>query len=49
MTKGNPTHSRVHSSPLEQKKLLIFSIDGVLCYFPPSAILEGNGSVWKNC
>ncbi len=45
-TKGNSTHSRVHSSPLEAKKLLILNINGVLCYFPPSTILEGNVRVF---
>jgi hypothetical protein len=24
------------------KKLLIFSVNGVLCYFPPSTVLQGN-------
>jgi hypothetical protein len=45
-TKGNSTCSRVHSSPLEAKKLLILSINGVLCYFPPSTILEGNARMF---
>jgi hypothetical protein len=29
------------STPLGSKKLLIFSVNGVLCYFPPSAVLQG--------
>jgi hypothetical protein len=41
-TKDNSTHSRVHSSLLKPKKLLILNINGVLCYFPFSVILEGN-------
>ncbi len=42
MMKGSSTHSRVHSSPLGLKKLLIFSVNGVLCYFPLSAVLQRN-------
>jgi hypothetical protein len=42
MTKGRSTHSRVLSSPLGLKKMLIPNINGVLCYFPPSTILQGN-------
>jgi hypothetical protein len=42
MTKGSSTCSCVLSSPLGPKKLLIFGINGVLCYFPPSIVLEWN-------
>jgi len=42
MIKGSSTHLRVCSSPLGPKKLFIFSINGVLCYFPPLVILQRN-------
>ncbi len=41
-TKDSSTCLRVCSSPLGSKKLLIFSVNGLLCYFPPSAVLQGN-------
>ncbi len=44
--KGNSTHLCLHSSPLRPKKLLIFNVNGMLCYFPPSAILQGNAKVF---
>jgi hypothetical protein len=46
MIKGSSTHSHVHSSPFKLKKLLIFSINGVLCYFPPLVVLKGNARVF---
>jgi len=42
MTKGSSTRSCVRSSPLGPKKLLIINVNGVLCYFPPSVVLQGN-------
>ncbi len=42
MTKGNSTRLHISSSPLGPKKLLIFNVNGVLCYFPPSIVLQGN-------
>ncbi len=30
---------------LEPKKLLVFNVNGVLCYFPPLTILQGNARV----
>jgi hypothetical protein len=44
-TKGSLTHSHVHSSFLGLKKLLIFSVNGVLCYFPLLVVLQGNARV----
>jgi len=38
--------SCVRSSPLRPKKLLILSVNGVLCDFPPLAILQGNVRVF---
>jgi len=46
MTKRNSTRSRVHSSPLGLKKLLIYNVNGVLCYFPPLDILQGNARMF---
>jgi hypothetical protein len=46
MIKGNLTHSHVHSSPFRPKKLLIFNVNGVLCYFSPSIVLKGNARVF---
>jgi hypothetical protein len=42
MTKGSSTHLHVCSSPFGSKKLLIFCINGVLCYFPPLVALQGD-------
>jgi hypothetical protein len=42
MTKGSSTRLHICSSPLGSKKLLIFNVNGVLCYFPPSIVLQGN-------
>jgi len=39
-------HLCLHSSSLEPKKLLVLSINGVLCYFPPSAILQRNARMF---
>jgi hypothetical protein len=47
MIKGSSTCLCVCSSPLGPKKLLIFNINGVLCYFPPLAILQRNAKVFK--
>jgi hypothetical protein len=41
-TKDSSTCLLVCSSPLGSKKLLIFSVNGLLCCFPPSAVLQGN-------
>jgi len=46
MTKGSSTRSRVRSSPLGPKKLLILNVNGVLCYFPPLAVLQGNARMF---
>jgi len=46
MIKGSSTRLRVRSSPLGPKKLLIFNVNGVLCYFPPLAILQRNVKVF---
>jgi hypothetical protein len=46
MTKGSSTRSCVRSSPLGPKNLLILNVNGVLCYFPPSAILQGNARMF---
>ncbi len=46
MTKGSSTHSCVCSSLLGPKSLLIFSVNGVLCYFPPLVIQQGNVKVF---
>jgi hypothetical protein len=45
MTKGSLKHSHVHSSFLGSTKLLIFTINGVLCYFPLLVVLQGNARV----
>jgi hypothetical protein len=31
---------------LEAKKLLVLNVNGMLCYFQPSAILQGNARVF---
>jgi hypothetical protein len=36
-----------NSSPLEPKKLLILNVNGVLCYFPPLAILQRNARMFR--
>jgi hypothetical protein len=46
MTKGSSTHLCVCSSLLGPKSLLIFSVNGVLCYFPPSVTQQGNARVF---
>jgi hypothetical protein len=46
MTKGSSTHSCVCSSCLGPKKLLILNVNGVLCYFPPSDVLQGGARVF---
>jgi hypothetical protein len=46
MIKGSSTRLRVHSSRLGPKKLLIFNVNGVLCYFPLLAILQRNARVF---
>jgi hypothetical protein len=49
MIKGSSTRSCVCSSPFGLKKMLIFSVTSVLCYFPPSAVLQGYAKVfWRN-
>jgi hypothetical protein len=40
-------HLCLHSLFLEPKKLLVLSINGVLCYFSPSAILQRNVKVFR--
>ncbi len=40
-------HSHLHSSSLEPKKMLVLSVNSVLCYFPPPVILQGNARVFK--
>ncbi len=44
--KGNSTHSHVHSSPFKLKKLLIFNVNCVLCYFPLLVVLQGNFKIF---
>jgi hypothetical protein len=39
-------HLHLCSSSLEPKKLLVLSVNGVLCYFPPLAILRSNAKVF---
>ncbi len=46
MIKGSSTHLRVCSSPLVPKKLLIFNVNSVLCYFPPLVFLQRNARVF---
>jgi hypothetical protein len=46
MIKGSSTRLPVRSSLLGPKKLLIFNVNGVLCYFPPLAILQRNAKVF---
>jgi hypothetical protein len=49
MVKGSSMCFHLCSSSLELKKLLVFSVNGVLCYFSPLAILQGNvGMFGKN-
>jgi hypothetical protein len=43
---GSSTRLCLHSSPLGPKQRLILNVNGVLCYFPPSAILQGNVKVF---
>jgi len=38
------SHLRLLS--LELKKLLVLSVNGVLCYFPPLIVLQGNVRVF---
>ncbi len=38
--KSSLTRLHVHSSPFGLKKLLILSVNGVFCYFPPSVVLQ---------
>ncbi len=46
MIKGSSTCSCVHSSTFGLKKLLIFNVNGVLCYFPPLTVLQGYAKVF---
>jgi hypothetical protein len=41
MVKDNSMCLCLRSSSLEPKKLLVFSINGVMCYFPPLVVLQG--------
>jgi hypothetical protein len=38
--------SHLCSSSIDPKKLLVLSINGVLCYFPPLVVLERNARVF---
>ncbi len=38
--------SRLRLLSLELKKLLVLSVNGVLCYFPPLIVLQGNVRVF---
>jgi hypothetical protein len=40
--------SCVHSLSIEPKKLLVLSVNGMLCHFPPSTIVQGNAKVFGN-
>jgi hypothetical protein len=42
MVKGSSMCSHLHSSSLEPKKLLVLSVNGMLCYFPPFVVLQRN-------
>jgi len=46
MVKGNLMHSHLQLLSLEPKKLLAFNINGMLCYFPPLVVLQGNVRVF---
>jgi hypothetical protein len=46
MVKGNSMRSRLRLLSLELKKLLVLSVNGVLCYFPPLIVLQGNVRVF---
>jgi hypothetical protein len=37
----------VRLSPIELKKLLVLSFNGMLCYFPPLVVLQGNARVFR--
>ncbi len=47
MIKGSSTCLCLHSSPLGPKKFLILNVIGVLCYFPPLAILQRNVRIFR--
>jgi hypothetical protein len=42
MVKGNSMCSCLCSLFFEPKKLLVLIVDGMLCYFPPLVVLQGN-------
>jgi hypothetical protein len=46
VVKGNSMHSHLCSFSLEPKKLLVLSVNGMLCYFLPSAVLQGNARMF---
>jgi hypothetical protein len=46
MVKANLMHFCLCSSSFEPKNLLVFNVNGVLCYLPPSVILQGNVRVF---
>jgi len=46
MVKNSSMCSHLHSLSLEPKKILVFSINGVSCYFPPSVVLQRNVRVF---
>jgi len=46
VVKGGSMHSCLCLSSLEPKKSLVFRINGMLCYFPPSVILQWNAKVF---
>jgi hypothetical protein len=46
LIKGTSMHSCLHSSPLRPKKMLIFNVNGMFCYFTPSTVLQGNAKVF---
>jgi hypothetical protein len=40
------TMIRVYILFFDLKKMLVFNVNGVLCYFPPSIILQGNAKMF---
>jgi hypothetical protein len=46
MVKGSPMCLHLCSSSLEPKFFLVFNVNGVLCYFPPPIVLQGNARVF---
>jgi hypothetical protein len=47
VVKGSSIRSRLCSSFVEPKKLLVLNINGVVCYFPHLVVLQGNARVFR--